>query len=58
MTSEELKNLKTRLWQTADQLRAGSGLKSSQYLLMFYAVILSPKIDSLSLDQTDYLKIS
>ena len=31
MTSEELKNLKARLWQTADQLRAGSGLKSSQY---------------------------
>lgn len=31
MNTEELKNLKARLWQTADQLRAGSGLKSSQY---------------------------
>lgn len=31
MTNEELKELKARLWQTADQLRAGSGLKSNQY---------------------------
>ncbi|WHZ58779.1 class I SAM-dependent DNA methyltransferase [Metabacillus hrfriensis] len=31
MTNEELKKLKARLWQTADQLRAGAGLKSTQY---------------------------
>lgn len=31
MTDDELKALKDRLWQTADQLRSGSGLKSVQY---------------------------
>jgi len=31
MTNKQLKNLKTRLWQGADQLRANSGLKSTEY---------------------------
>ncbi|MCL2129606.1 MAG: type I restriction-modification system subunit M [Treponema sp.] len=31
MTNNQLKNLKNRLWQGADQLRANSGLKSTEY---------------------------
>jgi type I restriction enzyme M protein len=31
MTNEQLKALKTTLWSTADQLRANSGLKSTEY---------------------------
>ena len=31
MTNEELKDLKARLWKTADQLRSGSGLKPTKY---------------------------
>ncbi|AEF86250.1 putatIve type i restriction enzyme hindviip m protein (m.hindviip) [Treponema primitia ZAS-2] len=31
MTNEQLKNLKDTLWSTADQLRANSGLKSTEY---------------------------
>ena len=31
MTNTELKNLKDTLWQSADTLRADSGLKSSEY---------------------------
>ena len=31
MTNSELKNLKDTLWQSADTLRADSGLKSSEY---------------------------
>ncbi len=31
MTNKELKNLKDTLWQSADTLRADSGLKSSEY---------------------------
>jgi len=31
MTNKQLKNLKNRLWQGADQLRANSGLKSTEY---------------------------
>lgn len=31
MTNKQLKNLKDTLWATADQLRANSGLKSSEY---------------------------
>ena len=31
MTDKQLKNLKDRLWQGADQLRANSGLKSTEY---------------------------
>lgn len=31
MTNAQLKNLKDRLWEGADQLRANSGLKSSEY---------------------------
>ena len=31
MTDKELKNLKDTLWQSADTLRADSGLKSSEY---------------------------
>ena len=31
MTNVELKNLKDTLWQSADTLRADSGLKSSEY---------------------------
>jgi len=31
MTNKQLKNLKDRLWQGADQLRANSGLKSNEY---------------------------
>ena len=31
MTNEELKDLKDRLWKTADQLRSGSGLKPTKY---------------------------
>ena len=31
MTNKQLKNLKDTLWATADQLRANSGLKSTEY---------------------------
>jgi len=31
MTNEQLKNLKNKLWEGADQLRANSGLKSTEY---------------------------
>ena len=31
MTNKQLKNLKDRLWEGADQLRANSGLKSTEY---------------------------
>jgi len=31
MTNKQLKNLKDRLWKGADQLRANSGLKSTEY---------------------------
>ena len=31
MNNKQLKNLKDRLWQGADQLRANSGLKSTEY---------------------------
>jgi type I restriction-modification system DNA methylase subunit len=31
MTNEQLKDLKETLWSTADQLRANSGLKSTEY---------------------------
>lgn len=31
MTNKQLKNLKDTLWTTADQLRANSGLKSTEY---------------------------
>ncbi len=31
MTNNQLKNLKDTLWSTADQLRANSGLKSTEY---------------------------
>jgi type I restriction enzyme M protein len=31
MTNKQLKNLKDRLWESADQLRANSGLKSTEY---------------------------
>ena len=31
MTNSQLKDLKSRLWQGADQLRANSGLKSTEY---------------------------
>ena len=31
MTNKQLKNLKDTLWMTADQLRANSGLKSTEY---------------------------
>lgn len=31
MTDKQLKNLKDTLWETADQLRANSGLKSTEY---------------------------
>ena len=46
MTSEELKNLKARLWQTADQLRAGSGLKSTQYSAPILGLIFLRFADS------------
>lgn len=46
MTNEELKDLKTRLWQTADQLRAGSGLKSSQYSAPILGLIFLRFADS------------
>lgn len=46
MTNEELKNLKARLWQTADQLRAGSGLKSSQYSAPILGLIFLRFADS------------
>ncbi len=32
MTNKQLKNLKDTLWTTADQLRANSGLKSTEYV--------------------------
>ena len=31
MNNKQLKNLKDRLWEGADQLRANSGLKSTEY---------------------------
>ncbi len=31
MTNKQLKNLRDTLWTTADQLRANSGLKSTEY---------------------------
>ena len=31
MTNKQLKELKDRLWEGADQLRANSGLKSTEY---------------------------
>ena len=31
MTNEQLKDLKDKLWASADQLRANSGLKSTEY---------------------------
>ena len=31
MTNKQIKYLKDRLWQGADQLRANSGLKSTEY---------------------------
>ncbi|MFA5561594.1 MAG: type I restriction-modification system subunit M N-terminal domain-containing protein [Eubacteriales bacterium] len=31
MTNKQIKNLKDTLWATADQLRANSGLKSTEY---------------------------
>ena len=31
MTDDKLKDLKARLWKTADQLRSGSGLKPTKY---------------------------
>jgi type I restriction enzyme M protein len=31
MTNDEFKKLKAELWAAADQLRANSGLKSSEY---------------------------
>jgi type I restriction enzyme M protein len=31
MTNKQLKELKDTLWATADQLRANSGLKSTEY---------------------------
>lgn len=31
MTNKQLKNLKNTLWETADQLRANSGLKATEY---------------------------
>ena len=31
MTNEQLKDLKEKLWEGADQLRANSGLKSTEY---------------------------
>jgi type I restriction enzyme M protein len=46
MTNEELKDLKARLWQTADQLRSGSGLKSSQYSAPILGLIFLRFADS------------
>lgn len=46
MTNEELKDLKARLWKTADQLRAGSGLKSSQYSAPILGLIFLRFADS------------
>jgi len=31
MTNKQIKDLKDRLWKGADQLRANSGLKSTEY---------------------------
>ncbi len=46
MTNEELKDLKDRLWKTADQLRAGSGLKSTQYSAPILGLIFLRFADS------------
>ncbi|MEH7275927.1 class I SAM-dependent DNA methyltransferase [Neobacillus vireti] len=46
MTNEEIKKLKARLWQTADQLRAGSGLKSTQYSAPILGLIFLRFADS------------
>lgn len=46
MTNQELKDLKARLWQTADQLRSGSGLKSTQYSAPILGLIFLRFADS------------
>ena len=40
MTNKQLKNLKDTLWTTADQLRANSGLKSTEYADVSYARLI------------------
>ena len=39
MTNKQLKNLKDTLWTTADQLRANSGLKSTEYAEPIFGLI-------------------
>ena len=39
MTSEQLKELEDRLWQTADKFRADSGLKASEYATPILGII-------------------
>ena len=39
MTNKQLKNLKDTLWTTADQLRANSGLKSTEYAEPIFSLI-------------------
>ena len=39
MTNKQLKNLQSRLWQGADQLRANSGLKSTEYVTPILGLI-------------------
>jgi len=46
MTNEELKQLKDNLWNTADNLRANSGLKASEYATPILGLIFLKFIDS------------
>jgi len=39
MTNKQLKNLKDRLWESADQLRANSGLKPTEYVTPILGLI-------------------
>ena len=46
MTNKQLKELKDRLWEGADQLRANSGLKSTEYATPILGLIFLRFADS------------
>ena len=39
ITNKQIKNLQDRLWEGADQLRANSGLKLSEYAILILGLI-------------------
>lgn len=45
MTNKQLKNLKDTLWTTVDQLRANSGLKSTEYVKSILGLIFLRFVD-------------